>query len=363
MGEIYRPTRAEIDLDALSFNLKKIKKMLGSRRLMFVVKANAYGHGIEEVSSFAQRKRLCDYLGVSSIEEGILLRERGIRLPILVLGSVYPMKNFSAFVRYNLIPTISSLWGAKELEKASSKAGKITPCHIKVETGMNRIGVSRQAFEVIMEFMEKASCVRAEGVYSHFSSADSDRTYSLEQLETFKSITDRFAGRIIRHMANSAGLVNFPQARFDMARCGWAAYGYLKGFRPVMSIKSSLVFIKTVRKGSFISYNKTYRAEKNLRVATVPVGYGDGYLRAFSNKAHIIVGGKKCPVIGNVTMDMIMADISGVKNAKVGDEAILMGECGREKIGPDQLASLAGTIGYEITTLLMPRVPRIYRQS
>ncbi len=363
MGDIYRPTHAEINLSHLSYNLKKLKKILGSiRRLMFVVKANAYGHGIVEVASFAQDKKLCDCFGVSSIEEGIILREKGIKMPILVFGSVYPMKNFLAFPGYDLTPTVSSLWGAKELQMAARKSGKEVPCHIKIETGMNRIGVSHKAFIDIMDTIEKSENIYVEGLYSHFSSADTDKGYSLKQIELFKLITDSYSKdrNILRHIANSAGLINFPQARFDMARCGWAAYGGVDGFKPVLSLKSKIVFIKTVKKDSFISYNKTFKAQKNIRVATLPIGYGDGYLRAFSNKAYVLISGKRCPVIGNVTMDMTMVDISAVKKAKVGDEVILLGESENERISVNQLAKWAGTIGYEIATLVMQRVPRFY---
>lgn len=361
MGDIYRPTRAEIDLSSLSYNLKKLKKILGNkRRLMFVVKANAYGHGIVEMASFSQDERLCDCFGVSSIEEGIVLRERGIKMPILVLGSVYPMKNFIAFPKYGLTPTISSLWGIRELEKVARKLNKKIKCHIKIETGMNRVGVSHKAFIDIMNIIEKSENISVEGLYSHFSSADTDKKYSLKQIELFKHITDSHSKNVLRHMANSAGLINFPQARFDMARCGWAAYGGMSGFKPVLSLKSKIVFVKTVKKGSFISYNKTFKAERNIRVATLPIGYGDGYLRAFSNKAYALVLGKRCPVIGNVTMDMTMIDISSVKGAKVGDDAVLLGKSEQENISANQLAKWAGTIGYEITTLLMQRVPRFY---
>ncbi|NLI10885.1 MAG: alanine racemase [Elusimicrobia bacterium] len=362
MRDLFRPTWAEIDLKALSFNLKKLKSILKKSRLMFVVKANAYGHGIEAVSLYAQEKKLCDWLGVSSIEEGIFLREKGVKIPILVLGSVYPLKNFKAFFEYSLTPTVSSLLGAKELCKTAKSLGKEISCHIKIETGMNRVGVSRESFKSIMSFLEKNPYVKVEAAYSHFSSADSDKEYSLKQIKLFEKITAPYKDKIKRHMANSAGVLNFPQARLDMARCGWAAYGYLKGFKPVMSLKTKIVFIKTVKKGSFISYNKTYKAAKNMRVATLPVGYGDGYLRSFSNKGHVLISGKKCKVIGNVTMDMIMADISGLKKVSVGDEAVLMGKSLKEYLGPNDLALWGDTIGYEITTLIMSRVPRIYKK-
>lgn len=361
MKDLFRPTWVEIDLNCLAYNLKKLKKILGKSRLMFVVKANAYGHGIEEISSFAQRNGLCDWFGVSSIEEGILLRQKGIKLPILVLGSVYPMKNFLTFARYNLTPTISSLWGVEKLDKVARSLQKKINCHVKIETGMNRIGVSESAFKDIMRFLETSRNVCAQAAYSHFSSADCDRDYSLMQLSLFKKITQPYETIIKRHMSNSAGVINFPQARFDMARCGWAAYGYLEGFKPVMSVKSKIVFIKNVKRDSFISYSKSYKTTKNMRVATIPVGYGDGYIRAFSNRGYVIINGQKCPILGNITMDMLMADISRLKKVHVGDEVILMGKSGKEYIGPNFLASIANTIAYEITTLIMNRVPRIYK--
>lgn len=362
MPEFYRPTFVEIKLSNIEYNLKKIKKLIGKRtKLMFVVKANAYGHGMEGVSNFAEKKGLCEFFGVSSIEEGIILRDIGIKKPILVLGSVYPLSNFPLFEKYDLIPTISSLIAAKEFEKYLRKNNLYSRCHIKLETGMNRIGISEKAFMPIADFILNSKNLKLDGIYSHFSSADTDRNYTLEQFEIYKrAILNLNSVLFLRHIANSYATINYPDTRLDMVRCGYAAYGYLSGFMPALSWKTRIVFLKSVKKNSYISYNKTYKTGKIARIATLPIGYGDGYLRDFSNKAYVLIRSKRCPVIGNVTMDMTMVDVSGIKDAKVGEEVVILGKSGNQNINLSQLANWADTIGYEITTLITKRVPKVF---
>ncbi|MEW6012864.1 MAG: alanine racemase [Elusimicrobiota bacterium] len=360
MDKILRPNWVEINLNSLEKNLIKIRKIIKNKKITFVVKANAYGHGIIEVSKFAQKKKLCDYLGVSSIEEGIILRENGIKIPILVLGGIYPFSNFKYLYHYNLTPTISSLVAMDELIKYSKKINLPINVHLKLETGMNRIGAGENSMLKMVDRIQNNKLVKLEGIYSHLSSADTDKDYTLNQIKLYNEAVSKIKGiNFIRHIANSFATVNFPSSHMDMVRCGLSAYGGMPGFEEVLSWKTRIVFIKYLKKGSYISYSKTFKTNRKTKVATIPLGYGDGYLRALSNKADVIINGKKAKIIGNVTMDMCMVDVTDI-NSKVGDEVTVLGKSENERISALDLANKAETIAYEITTLITQRVPRVY---
>jgi len=360
MNRFLRPNFAVIDLSAVEYNLKKIKKIIGKRKLTFVVKANAYGHGMINISKFAQAKKLCDYFGVSSVEEAIILRENGIKLPILILGNIYPFSNIKYIYEYNLTPTVSSLSAMDEIIKYTKKRNVRINVHLKFETGMNRIGASETS---IIKMIEKSfnTGVKIEGIYSHLSSADTDKDFTISQINRYKNLVEKLKKiSFIKHIANSYATVAYSQSHMDMVRCGIAVYGGMKGFKQILTWKSKIVFIKTVKKGEEISYSHTYKTSKKSRIATVACGYGDGYLRALSNKAEVLIKGKRCPVVGNITMDMFMVDVSDV-SCDVGDDVIICGRDGKEFISTIELAKKANTISYEITTLITPRVYRIYR--
>ncbi len=360
--EIIRPTWAEISLSKLTRNLKKIKAIIPKRtKLLFVVKADAYGHGAIEVAQHAEKNLLCDFLGVSSIEEGIELREKNIKLPIIILGSIYPTKNFIYLTRYNLTPTISSFLLLKELAKYLKKNYTKINIHIKLETGMNRIGASENSVMKMLEYISSTNNIKLEGIYSHFSSADSDKLFTQHQLKKFLNFTSSIKNfHFIKHIANSYATVYYPQSHIDMVRCGLAAYGCVDGFEEILMLKTRVVFLKSIKKSTPVSYSKTFISPRKMRVATIPVGYGDGYIRALSNKAVVMVKGKYAPVIGNITMDMSMIDVSQIKDINIGDEVIVFGG-GFDRISITQTALKAGTIPYEITTLITKRVRRIYK--
>jgi alanine racemase len=281
-----------------------------------------------------------------------------------VLGSLYPFESFVEAINAGLSLTISSLQGARQAAAASRRLRKKAVCHVKLETGMGRIGARKPAVLKIFEELNASKTAVAEGLYTHLSSADSDPSFSALQLDYFRQAAEELEGAgvpvLIKHAANSFAALNYPQSRFDMVRVGLAAYGCMKGFKPALTLKTRIVFIKTVRSGTYISYNKSFRARRPMTIATLPVGYGDGYLRALSNKAEVLVGGRCCRVIGNVTMDMLMIDVTEVKEAAVGSEAVLIGRQGSEEITASELAAKARTIPYEITTLISSRVPRVY---
>ena len=362
--QFYRPTRAEISLAAIKRNLERVAAVAAPARVLFVVKADAYGHGAVPISLYCQENRLCRSFGVACLEEALELRAAGVKLPLLVLGSLYPFNSFIEAIKNDLTVTISSLDAARQVLEAARLAGKRASCHIKVETGMNRIGARRPSAVKIFQALSGQAGVSVEGVYTHFSSAGADPEYTAQQLDYFRETLSEFgrggARDLVRHAANSWAAVHLPGSRWDLVRTGLAAYGCMDGFEPALSLKSRVVFIKNVREGASVSYDRSFRAAAPMKIATVPLGYGDGYLRALSNKAEMLVGGRRCRVLGNVTMDMVMLDVTAVERVSVGDEVVAIGRQGAETVTAAGLAELAGTIPYEITTLLTRRVPRVH---
>lgn len=362
--EIYRPTRAEVRLAAVRANLLKLRRLAAPARLLFIVKANAYGHGAVPLARMAEAEDLCSAFGVASVEEGAALREAGIKKDILVLGSLYPFESFAAAIQADLTVTIASVSAAKLVKEAAARLGKKAVCHLKLESGMNRIGARRPGLIRIWEELSASGLVEVAGLYTHLSSADSDPGYTARQLaffdETRAELAARGAKNLVCHAANSAAAVNCPESRYDLVRCGIAAYGLEGDFEPALSLKSRVIFLKDVREGVYVSYNKSYLTTRPTRIATIPVGYADGYLRALSGKAEVLIGGERCRVLGNVTMDMIMADVTDVKGADVGSEVVLLGRQGGREIPASELARHAGTIPYEVAVLISSRVPRVY---
>jgi len=362
---LLRPTWAEISLDCVRANLKKLRAGLPPKcQLLFVVKANAYGHGAAKLSLMAQKEKLCDRLGVSSLEEGIALREAGVKLPILVLGSIYPFAAFKEALKHKLTVTVASAEAAAQLNSAAAKAGVTAACHLKVDTGMGRIGMRRPSAVKTAGKIARLENTVLEGIYTHLSAADSDPAYTKLQLKHFNdtlhdcSMLGLKTG--LRHAANSYACVHYPQSVFDMVRPGLACYGLLDGFKPALSLKSRIVFLKDVRAGSTISYGRTFRASRQMRLATLPIGYADGYSRRLSNTAQVLVRGRYCRVVGTVCMDMIVIDVTGVPGVSVGDEAALIGTQGRASVTAQDLARWSGTIPYEVVTAISARVPRTW---
>ncbi|MBQ4494067.1 MAG: alanine racemase [Elusimicrobiaceae bacterium] len=369
---LLRPTYAKINLTALKENLLKARTICERKtivpKIMLLVKANAYGHGADLVSLYAQKNNLCDAFAVASIEEGVSLRNIGITKPILVLGSIYPFECFEYALKYNLSVAVASVRAAKFIVKLATELKITAKCHIKQETGMGRIGSRRPAALEILRILNKGGkyiCV--EGCFSHFSSADGktteDKKYTNQQLEYFKEFLSQAKAEGLKtglaHISASSGFINYPKCSFDMVRLGHLAYGLEKGYKPVLSLHSRIVFIKDVRKGAAISYGRKHICKKPSKIATIPIGYGDGFLRTLGAKASVLIEGKKCPILGNITMDMLMADITKLGDIKVGSPVVLIGKQKGQKIAAGDLAKLAGTIDYEILTLLNKRIARI----
>lgn len=367
----FRQNWVEVDKSDFHFNLKKIKAYLAKdTKIMPVIKANAYGHGGTALAKEAQKAGV-HWIGVSSIEEGIQFREAGIKTNILVLGSVFPLSNLNVAVAHSLTPTISSMAGVMALEDLAVKINKKLSFHLEVDTGMGRVGALSDAVFPIIQKIAQTPEINMTGMYTHFAVADTDPVFTRKQLEIFLKIVryakSNFGLKFISHAANSAALFRDKKTHLDMVRPGISLYG-LSPFRnaerfmtlkPVLSWKSKIIFMKRVPAGFCVSYGRTYVTNRASVIATIPVGYADGYNRLLSNKGDVLVRGKRCPIAGRVTMDMTMIDVTGVKGVSLGDEAVLIGAQGKEQIKADELAKIQDTINYEVTCAISPRVPRI----
>lgn len=365
----YRPTWAEINLENLSYNFFQIKKLLSSStKVMVTVKADAYGHGLIPVS----RKLVScgvDFLGVASIDEGIALRKAGIKLPILVMGLVLK-KDLSPISSYGLTTTVCDEDLASALNNKARALGKRVNVHIKVDTGMGRIGVPPQDAGELVKNIQKMKNLRIEGLFTHFAFADMNKEFTLYQLDLFDKLINKLKNTGIHipliHAANSIGLIDYRKSHFNMVRPGLVIYGLhpkenMKiNFKPVLGLKTKIVFVKKVPKGSGISYGHDYITKRNTTIVTLPIGYGDGYPRNLSNRSPVLIAGKRFKVSGRVCMDQIMVDV-GPLPVKVGDEAVLIGTQKKDKITTEELANLSGTIPYEIVCGLGSRVPRVYK--
>ncbi|TRZ95543.1 alanine racemase [bacterium] len=364
----YRPTWAEVNLKNLEHNFKEIKSRVSPEtKILVTVKADAYGHGLIEVSKRLVANRV-DFLGVASIDEGLVLRNAGIKSPILILGLILK-KDIQPLFSYDLIPTVCDEETAVALSRKAVALNKPIRLHIKVDTGMGRIGVLHEdAFELVKK-IHKLKFVIIEGIFTHFPFADFNAKFTNFQIKLFnKLVSDlKKAGIAIPlvHAANSIGLIDYKDSHFTMVRPGLVIYGlYPKeglgiNLKPVLSLKTRVIFIKQVPPGYGISYGHAYITKRPTRIVTLPIGYGDGYPRNLSNLAGLLIGGRRFRISGRICMDQVMADV-GSQKLKIGDEVVLIGNQGKQKITVEELARLAKTIPYEIVCGLGSRIPRIY---
>ncbi len=364
-----RATWAEVDLARLRQNLEAIRQRVAPAKVMIIVKANAYGHGLAEVAKYLAP--YADALGVAVLEEGILLRELGITVPIIVLGGVWG-DQIPTYLQYDLTLTASSVERLEQIDAAAAQLGCKARVHLKIDTGMERIGVHYYNAHTLQEAALRCKNVEVEGIYSHFANADSaDLTHARLQLERFQEVLRFYECHglpmPVRHIANSAAILQLPESYLDMVRPGILLYGVYPSrevartieVKPALSWKSRVVYFKVVLPGHPVSYGSTWQTDHPVRVVTVPVGYGDGYFRSMSNRAQVIIRGKRYPQIGRICMDQMMINIEQ-DSAYNGDEVILLGESGDERITAEDLAEWAGTIPYEILTNINTRVPRLY---
>ncbi len=362
----------EVDLENFSHNLSEIKKIVGPNvKLLQVVKADAYGHGAIEISNMAL-KNGSSFLGVANADEGVQLRVSGINAPILIMSPA-TVSEIHEILKYNLTPSISDLGFARELQKNYRKADVKAPIHIEVDTGMGRGGTTHQeAFDIIREIINFPNII-IEGIFSHFSSSEvEDEDYNQMQWKLFKELIEMLEKNNIyipqKHISNSGGILNFPQFCLDMVRPGLMSYGIYPSpdteskadLAPVMSFKTSVVLLKDFPTNYSIGYGRTYITGKPTRIATIPVGYGDGYGWILSNQGEALILGTRVPLVGRVSMDMCTIDVTDIPDCRVGDEVVLMGKQGSEYISANEIAKKAQTISYEILCALGKRAPRVF---
>jgi alanine racemase len=366
-----RPTFAEVDLRAIRSNLAAVRTHTRVR-VMAVVKANAYGHGMLPVVHSMLKHDAPDYFGVAIVEEAVELRKAGVRQPVLVFSAPAPSQ-LELYLKHDIDLTLCSLETARLLNRRASAAGTIANVHVKVDTGMGRIGIAAAEAAEFFTAVKKLRNLRVRGLYMHFATSDeADLSFASRQLEIFRAVHQAIVGTgaviPLVHCANSGAIMQIPESYFDMVRPGIMLYGYppshetasALALQPAMSLKSAISFVKTVPKGTSISYNRRFITPKKTTIATLPVGYADGIHRSLLNKAEVIVAGKKYPVVGTICMDQMMVDLGMNTEVRAGDEAVLMGKVGSRTISAWDIADKAGTIPYEITCSVSYRVPRRY---
>lgn len=368
----YRTTWAEVDLGAVKYNFLQTKKLIGKdTSMLVVVKGNAYGHGMVEVSRTLQESG-ADFLGVATLDEALILRKRRINKPILILGSVL-QHELKPAIENNITLTLCHAELAKAIDKLASKLNKIARVHIKVDTGMGRIGVwHEEAFDFV-KYVVNLKNIFIEGIYTHFSVAGRDKFFTAYQIDSFTALLEQLRRSgieiLYRHAANSIATVNLKKSHLNIVRPGIIIYGMYpkKSFsrklhlKPALSLMTRIVFLKKTPAGRSISYGRTYIIQKPTIIATLPIGYADGYGRILSNKAKVLVRGERAPVVGKVTMDQTMIDVGHIEGVSLGDEVVLIGKQGDNEIRCEELARLAGTIPYEIVCSITDRVPRRYK--
>jgi len=368
--EIIRPTRLEIDLNILAENYRQIKKHVANTKMMPILKANGYGHGLVRVAQLMQ-KLGADYIGVAVLEEGILLREQGVNIPILVLGGIWG-NQIPHFLKHDLTITASSIEKLNQIDELAGQMKLKAKVHLKIDTGLERIGVHYYSAEKLLEATLKCRNLEVEGIFSHFANSDNlELNFTRLQLERFMEVLQFYEKHSlqfpIRHISKSGSILQMPEANLDMVRPGLLLYGVYPSqeiphtikVKPASTWKSLVVYFKVIKANHPVGYGLTWQADHDVRSITVPVGYGDGYFRSMSHKAEVLLNGKRYPVIGRISMDQIVVNIEK-DSAYNGDEVILFGSDGENKITVEELADWAGTIPYEILTNINTRVPRVY---
>lgn len=374
-------TWAEIDLKAFAHNIRELKRISSDNAAMMIaVKADGYGHGAVELSKVALEEGV-EFLAVARISEAVKLREAGIDAPILLFG--YSHDDCLKYMAENNIrASVNSIEDALRISQKAADLNIVITIHIKIDTGMGRLGITSDGLPAIckdktlkqLKEINQLPGIKIEGVYTHFACADhKNKTSAIQQLNLFNNILSDLEKEGISykysHAANSAATIEMPEAHYDMVRPGISIYGLwpsdeinraLIDLKPVMSVKSKIIQLKDVDQGFTVSYGNTYVTSKPTKIATIPIGYADGYNRLLSSKGSMLVNGKRAPVIGRVCMDLTMIDVGHIPDVSIGDEVVVLGKQGDEEITADEIAKIVGTINYEIVSCFMPRVKRIY---
>ena len=376
MENPYSRVWAPIDLDAMEFNMQSMRDRIpAGTRMAGVIKTDAYGHGAVPAAGIIDR--FVSFFCVASGEEALNLRLHGITKPILILGP-YPGKDYGPLVEADIRPAVFTMEQALDVSRAAKQLEKTAPVHIAIDTGMHRIGMepTEESADLVKE-MAALPGIRIEGLFTHLYRADEkDLTIAREQVTKYRNFVKYLADRGIfpevRHVSNSAGIMELLGTDYDMVRCGITLYGIYPSdevdrekldIRPVMSLKATVTYVKEIGPGDEVSYGGTFRAERPMRVATVPVGYGDGYPRLLSSRGYVLIAGKKAPILGRVCMDQFMVDVTDIPEAETGSVATLLGKDGDAEITADELGSLSGRFPYEFVCCIGKRVPRVYYRN
>ena len=364
---------AEIDLDALRNNLAWLRHRIGSgNRILTVVKADAYGHGLRQIAALLMQSGT-DVFGVANLDEARDIRAVGRGWPILMLGACLPGETDRA-IKDNVMPTLSSLEEARRFSKAAKKLNKTVRAQIKVDTGMGRLGVPTSDAPQLIQVATKLPHLEINGLYTHYASAEDNASFSRRQRQAFRQLVQSLDQDLdYLHANNSAALLHEPDSIYNLSPPGPVSVRrtpagppprtgcFEKNLQTALTWKCRVSFLKTISKGTPLSYGQRFTASRKMRVATLTAGYGDGYLSSGSGQARVLIGGKRCAVLGRITMDQMLVDVSCVPGVQCGDEAVLIGSQGRQTITANQLAEWAGTIPWETLTAITHRVPRLYR--
>ena len=371
----YSRVYARIDLDAIAYNMEQMKLRIdGHTQIMAVIKTDAYGHGAVQVAQMLEKYDYIWGFAVATLDEAVVLRVEGIQKPILVLGCIFPdqyMEMLDNDIRMNVYTEDM----AKEIANMARREGKTAYLHIKLDTGMGRLGfsITEESVEAITR-ISKLSNVKMEGVFTHFAKADEkDKTFTMQQIQQFESMTrllkEQGVTFVYEHCSNSAAIIDVPEAKFDIVRAGISTFGLYPSeevdkeavhLKPALALKSHVAFEKEIEPGTSISYGGTFVAEKKMKIATIPVGYGDGYPRALSGVGYVLIRGKKAPILGRICMDQFMVDVTHIEDASFGDKVTLIGRDGNEYISVEMLGELSGRFNYEFICDLGKRIPRVY---
>ncbi len=375
---LYRRAVAEIDLDAILYNVGQMGRHIAAgAKIMAVIKADGYGHGAVPIGKELEPLDIVWGYAVATAEEAWILRRNGLEKPILVLGAVFP-EQYQGLVGQEIRPTIYSLQQAEGLEEFLSRQGTSLPVHVKIDTGLSRLGfqaTEKAAGEVAQ--IAGMGHIIVEGLFTHFAKSDAkDKSMAISQMEQFGAMQRMLAGYgisiPIAHCSNSAAIIDMPEAHMDLVRAGISLYGMWPSsevqkenisLRPALSLKSCIVFLKELEQGRAVSYGATYETSGNQRIATIPVGYGDGYPRSLSNRGYVLVHGRRAPICGRICMDQFMVDVTDIPEAAEGDTVTLVGTDGAETITMEGIGELSGRFNYEFACDLGKRIPRVYKKG
>ena len=364
----YSRVYAKIDLDAIAYNMEQMKQNIRPEtKVMAVIKADGYGHGAVQIAEMMERWNYIWGFAVATLDEAVVLRTEGIQKPILVLGCVFP-DQYMEMLKHEIRMNIYTEEMAESISRMAAREGKTAYMHIKLDTGMSRLGfgINEQSAETIKR-ISKMPNVNMEGIFTHFTKADEkDKSFTKKQIQEFVWMTERLKEK---HCSNSAGIIDVPEANFDIVRAGISTYGLYPSeevdktnvkLKPALALKSHVAFVKEIESGTPVSYGGTFVAKEKMKIATIPVGYADGYPRSLSNKGYVLIRGKKAPILGRVCMDQFMVDVTQIEGVSFGDKVTMIGKDGNEILPVEVLSELSGRFNYEFVCDLGKRIPRVY---